>query len=83
MPLIEICSLLIFKIPANLEEILALMLESFGLSKTIVASKWAILISLGINKIDVENVIKEMKNDDQFNGKLEEVIKKALSRLWF
>ena len=39
------------------------------------------LISLGINKIDVENVIKEMKNDDQFNGKLEEVIKKALSRL--
>ena len=41
------------------------------------------LISLGINKIDVENVIKEMKNDDQFNGKLEEVIKKALSRLWF
>ena len=39
------------------------------------------LISLGINKIDVENVIKEMKNDDQFNGKLEVVIKKALSRL--
>lgn len=41
------------------------------------------LISLGINKIDVEKVIKEMKNDGQFNGKLEVVIKKALSRLWF
>ena len=39
------------------------------------------LISLGINKIDVEKVIKEMKNDGQFNGKLEVVIKKALSRL--
>ena len=39
------------------------------------------LISLGINKIDVERVIKEMINDDQFNGKLEIVIKKALSRL--
>tara|TARA_A100001037_G_scaffold125239_1_gene113581 strand:+ start:4366 stop:4959 length:594 start_codon:yes stop_codon:yes gene_type:complete len=39
------------------------------------------LISLGINKIDVERVIKEMINDDQFKGKLEIVIKKALSRL--
>ena len=39
------------------------------------------LISLGINKIDVERVIKEIINDDQFNGKLEIVIKKALSRL--
>ncbi len=39
------------------------------------------LISLGINKIDVERVIKEMINDNQLNGKLEVVIKKALSRL--
>ena len=44
-------------------------------------SFFLIMNSLGINKIDVERVIKEMINDDQFNGKLEIVIKKALSRL--
>ena len=39
------------------------------------------LVSLGINRVDVERVLKEMKSDNEFDGKIEKIIKKALSRL--
>jgi len=39
------------------------------------------LVSLGLNRVDVERVLKEMKNDNEFDGEIEKIIKKALARL--
>ena len=39
------------------------------------------LVSLGINRTDVERVLREMKSDNEFDDKIEKIIKKALTRL--